>query len=356
MRGFEKRSMIFKLIKKETCKLFWISLFAGLVGICSIFITCADDQINNESEQKCYVSLPYKIYFTSYLSEVDLEQIFYKQSDCPSDVMSGLITVLKGISGPGEVNLDYINDVFSKELKGYHIAKIPEANKNKDNNKNGSSEFEKRTGSSTFIKMDDYLKEQMNCDYSKSFIDTRLVKNKQVIVLEEGERLSLESKKCEDLSLGESSFKLSVMNRQNQIGPKFLLTTKVATRTKVLKAKNNISVFNKANLSELFTEDYIDTANPELFFQEKNQLRYYQLNKAVSSDYVLKQSDLIPQILVQNGQNIKVMLEENNLKLTTMAVSRKSGKIGDVIDVYNPKSKKIFIAKIIDFNTVYLHP
>ncbi|PIR77587.1 MAG: flagella basal body P-ring formation protein FlgA, partial [Candidatus Magasanikbacteria bacterium CG10_big_fil_rev_8_21_14_0_10_38_6] len=66
----------------------------------------------------------------------------------------------------------------------------------------------------------------------------------------------------------------------------------------------------------------------------------------------LTRNILTPKKLVNYGDTIEVIFEKYNMKINLQVMARQSGKLGDKISLFNPKSKKMFTGKIVDFKKV----
>ncbi|MBF0206311.1 MAG: flagella basal body P-ring formation protein FlgA [Oligoflexia bacterium] len=306
-----------------------------------------EDNTHNRYRYKCSFVLPSQIYVDDFVRVEDLKKALRVQSNCPEEVLQGFIISLFSV-GKGEVKSSYINEVFSKELHGYYIEMLPPQ--------------------IVFYKLSDYLHEILNCPFEKNFAEVRYLAKDQYLLLTKGERLSvilddLNKRNCTEISPGEGKVIVSVTGNRagnmagdtvgdNPIEKKIYSTFKIVIKTKVLKSVANISGFAKEKMGELFVEDYIDTIGPELYFQNKDKLKFYQLNKSVSKNYILKNSDLIALSLINSGESVKVIVEKNNLKMIGTGISKNNGKLGEIVQLYNPKSKKAFSGMVTDFNTV----
>lgn len=145
---------------------------------------------------------------------------------------------------------------------------------------------------------------------------------------------------------GEKSIKLTLPSKQIWVSADFLVKRKALTlKADVTPFKGEI---NKAIVEEV---SILDAGNDQLFSDYEN-LKYYRANRNLLKGQVLKINDLSPKTLVRYNQNVEVVVKGSKVVLKSRAVSRQAGKLGDVIKLYNPKSKKIINARVIDFNKV----
>lgn len=152
---------------------------------------------------------------------------------------------------------------------------------------------------------------------------------------------------CSNCNLpGEKSIKITVLSKQIWVSADFLV------RRKALTLKSDISPF-KGEISKALVEEtsILDSGNDQLFSDYEN-LKYYRANKSLLRGQVIKINDLTPKTLVRYNQNVEVLVKGSKVALKSRAVAREAGKLGETIRLYNPKSKKIINARVIDFNKV----
>ncbi len=87
-------------------------------------------------------------------------------------------------------------------------------------------------------------------------------------------------------------------------------------------------------------------------FTDIERIHFYRPNRPLSKGKTLRMGDLLPRALVKLNRPVELLLRGDNISLKTKALARQSGKYGQTIKVYNPKTKKHLQAKVIDFNTV----
>ena len=81
-------------------------------------------------------------------------------------------------------------------------------------------------------------------------------------------------------------------------------------------------------------------------------LEYFNVNKHIKKGTLLKRSDLTPRKIVKAGKPTKVIINQGGLKIQAEAIARQSGRYGEFVNLYNPKSRKKIRAKVIGFNKV----
>jgi len=149
-------------------------------------------------------------------------------------------------------------------------------------------------------------------------------------------------------SPGEKNVKLIHQSEQIWLSAEFLI------KRRAFSLKSDISPFKDLLGKSLVEEvSILDAGNDQLFSDYEN-IKFYRANKNLRKGQVLKQNDLSPKTLVQYNQNVEVTIRGDKVALKSQALSRQSGKLGDVINLYNPKTKKMIKAKVIDFNKVLI--
>jgi flagella basal body P-ring formation protein FlgA len=152
---------------------------------------------------------------------------------------------------------------------------------------------------------------------------------------------------CSNCNLpGEKNIKLQIGSKQIWLSANFLVKRRAFT------LKKDISPF-KDTISKAMVEEtsILDIGSDQLFSDYEN-IKYYRANKNLLKGQVIKINDLSPKVLVKYNQNVEVVVKGSKVALKSRAVARQAGKLGEVIKLYNPKSKKIINAKVIDFNKV----
>ena len=110
-----------------------------------------------------------------------------------------------------------------------------------------------------------------------------------------------------------------------------------------LKQRINASYFKKSVITD---------NGQKLLFDDMNNIHFYKLTRLPRVGEVMKKYDLRPKLLVRMGQKVKVQVKNAHVQLTTMAVAKKNGLLGQTIELMNVKSKKLMTAKVVGENKV----
>lgn len=162
--------------------------------------------------------------------------------------------------------------------------------------------------------------------------------------------VNFECLQCE--SIGLKNIKITVSNPITQYEDIYWASTTLLKTIKVLELKNHTNAFQKDLEISMFNHQFADIEDPTLYFTNLDELKFYKTNKPLKKGAFLKHSDLSPIQLIQAGSQAKLEIIHGNLKLQSIGIAKKSGVLGDTIELSNPKTKKNIIGKVINFNTV----
>lgn len=193
------------------------------------------------------------------------------------------------------------------------------------------------------------LKSQFGLDHKMFFRQLNFLDRNPLILASE-ESMDFDCSACE--STGEKTIKITLRNTLEGTQSSRFLKAKVVTSTKALVANQNLRVSNQAAQSTQFKTEIIETDKPELLFQESPTLAFYRLNRPLNAGEALKFSDLTPAPLIQPGTQAQVILQNQGFTLKTVANPLKSARFGETVQLRHPKSQKIIIGKVIDYNKV----
>ena len=170
-----------------------------------------------------------------------------------------------------------------------------------------------------------------------------------IVITTEFDEIHLECQDCH--VMGNKTSRVTVIDQKNnsqQLWVKFQL----ATQIKALAAKDTIRITNRSLSKSMFTWKMITTTEPEAYFQNIDDIRFYKINHTIKRNSILRSRQLTPVNLVSFGSPVKTRLMSGHLHLTGRAIANKSGKIGDLVSLKNIRTKKIIIGKVIDKNLV----
>lgn len=83
------------------------------------------------------------------------------------------------------------------------------------------------------------------------------------------------------------------------------------------------------------------------YFTDIQNINFYRFNKNISANTPIKKSDLTAMQVIKPGQRVKVIMNNSNINLSTLATSLQGGFMGDEIRLKNEKTNKTFSARVI---------
>lgn len=183
-----------------------------------------------------------------------------------------------------------------------------------------------------------------------SFGKLKMLNKKSAIGLGLESSLSLSCELCH--TTGEKNISLEVRNPVEGFSKTFWAQGTVYISTIALVPVRAISTSEPQLSPSLFRKQQINVTRPEQFFTNSDQLVFYKLNKPLPEGNGLKFTDLTPINLVSAGIPTKVILKSGGLILNGTGIPSQSGKFGEIIKLRNPKTKRMIIGKVVDFNKV----
>lgn len=126
----------------------------------------------------------------------------------------------------------------------------------------------------------------------------------------------------------------------------------------LIKKYKNIPVANRMikygeKLSaEMFYEKRVDISQSKDAPIQVDKIIGRLLNRQINVGQPVWMSDLQKQIVIQRGQMIKALMNDEAVEISFQAQSEDAGQVGDIVKIKNLESNKIFSAKVIDENKV----
>ena len=191
------------------------------------------------------------------------------------------------------------------------------------------------------------VNKHLSSDIERLFFESRYIGNEKLLIFESTDKVLFSCENCH--KLGSQNIRMDVHGRNSK---SYWLTSRLKARRKVFTSINQITAFSKEDLSKLVQESFVYTDKSANYVENKNVLRFYKPNKKIEKDAAITYQDLSPVKLINRNQRVEVTIRTGEVAIKTTAISRQSGNIGDFIELINPKTKKIILAKIIDFNKV----
>jgi flagella basal body P-ring formation protein FlgA len=252
-----------------------------------------------------------------------LDDSIVKSSNCPSEITDEYISLVS--SSSGKLNAQYLKMYFQSEY-GQIVQLIPAIVR--------------------VTSLNDFLIEKLNLSSDIMVNRSTSMFGKASLNLSSDKLIKVTCSKCD--GPGEKNIKLNIKNKVHWITSHFFI------KRKAYIVSQDIGSINNVLTPKMFKQKLIvDKGNKYLFSDMKN-ISFYRLNRNLVIGDIVKKNALVPRVLVRAGQKIKLFVNGSKIKLSTSGIARKNGRIGDFIDVINPKSKKKTIAKVIDFNTAVI--
>lgn len=204
----------------------------------------------------------------------------------------------------------------------------------------------------TISKINNYFNDIFNLPITMKFFNVKSLKKLSHIKLIDGERITLTCDNC--YNTGEKNIKISVYNPVKESRKIYWATGNILQRKKVLLTTRDIAPHKKNILEKSYLETFIYTSKIKDYFNKPELIKFYRSNKPIKKNTALLSSDLTPNVLVRANKTVELLIQNGSVNLKTKAKSNKSGKINELIELYNPKTKKKFTARIIDYNKAIL--
>ncbi|MBT3234808.1 MAG: flagellar basal body P-ring formation protein FlgA [Bdellovibrionales bacterium] len=153
---------------------------------------------------------------------------------------------------------------------------------------------------------------------------------------------------------GNRSLKMVVNNPNNGHKNINWLSVVVGKKTSALIATRDLGVTNQRLAASSFKIATVTTTTSRSYnyFLDQERLRFYKLNKPLSTNQPLKRTDLIPIPLIQMGDMVKTVFKKNGLTLRGVARATQRGEQGDLIQLSSISGKQRLIGKVIDYKQV----
>lgn len=210
------------------------------------------------------------------------------------------------------------------------------------------STFSMQQNRISVINLNEYLNQNYILGNNKTFFGTKFVNNKNYLSLSSKEDFKVVCDHCEK-ALGEKNIKLISQNSTNeQVWLKSTIAFEVEAffPTKIMHPTSEVLAKN------LFIKKSTHTISPQSLITDINKVKFLQLRRVLDPSNPISKNDFIKQNLIVAGRHANVVLKASGISLSLKALPLSYGKYGDTVRLRNPKSNKIIIGKIIDYNTV----
>lgn len=200
------------------------------------------------------------------------------------------------------------------------------------------------------LSIETHLKEKLNISNQQFIRNFKFTQKRKYLPLINGESLSVSCDTCE--FLGHKSVKLIKGASGSMNNKYFWAEIDLLMEGQSLKAKSTLIVNNKPLSSNDFEKALVYTQHPERFFIKEKSLKYYKLNRPLREGESLKFNALSPVHLVRPGVLVSIELNEKGIKLSGKALATRAGKLGEIIQLTNQKTRRPILGKVIDYNKV----
>lgn len=200
------------------------------------------------------------------------------------------------------------------------------------------------------INLKDKLKDHFDLGAKWSFDNLKMLNKNNIFGLNQEDSLDIGCEFCH--TTGKKNISLTIFNALSNYNKTHWVNATVFVSTKVLVSSRSISPSEPRLMPQDFVFKEINVTRPEKYFTNKSKLTFYKINKPLAQGSGLAFSYLSPINLVSAGIQTQVILRNKLLIVEGKGIPSQSGKFGETISLRNPKTKKAFSAKVIDFNKV----
>lgn len=135
-----------------------------------------------------------------------------------------------------------------------------------------------------------------------------------------------------------------------QIGnKKHWLTANIFIKKDVYILDKSISNLNQRLSKSHFKKHTIVDQGEKRYFQDIENVQFYQFNKFLQKGNVVRVNDLVPKSIIKYGDKVKLSIKNKSINLSSIGIAKENGRFGDYIQVINPKSNKKITAKVINY-------
>jgi len=151
--------------------------------------------------------------------------------------------------------------------------------------------------------------------------------------------------------LGLARYKLSLITKNSQsIETTVMVSVKVFE--KVLISTNSVTKKNRITQYEFALKDVTYLIGREIFFTDAQIIERYRASKYISKGEIITASDLEQIPIIKENQLVQVRAKYNGILAEYEGISKQEGNLQEIIEIQNPKSKAIFLAKIVNAQQV----
>lgn len=195
----------------------------------------------------------------------------------------------------------------------------------------------------------DIIREQMHLPGGVHVKTTRSVNTNNVLLLAAGDQLEVSCSTClfgihQPINLTVRGFD---GNRRS-----FMASADFKKMVKAFRVTQPLPSFSDINNKNVVKEEYVEAIPHTDLITDFESLRFYKTNKPLRTGELIKRSDLNAVNLVKAGLKTEVILENSAIRIKTDGISRNSGSLGEMVEVYHAQKNKKYLGKVIDVNKV----
>ncbi len=247
-----------------------------------------------------------------------LDSLIIKNSNCPEAINQKFIEIISNANG--KINNHFISNYIDGKIQ---VRVSPKTIK--------------------IESINTILSEQLSLQ-DLVIVKTHSLLGKSAITLDSSDLISVQCKSCNDI--GTKNIKLNVNQKQ------LWLTSLIGKKVSVYRPIQNLNRQTPILSKDDFTASSTVITSKGNYFTDIANIRFYRLNRNLDNRNFLKNTDLTAKNLVTFGQKVNLKIKTKSIELKSVGTAKKGGRLGDFIEVQNPKSQKIFLGKIIDYNKV----
>ena len=172
-----------------------------------------------------------------------------------------------------------------------------------------------------------------------------------VLIPDQNVSLEVLPSKAERLT-GELTLDMALM-RQGQMYKRLKVSGKVSLERDVVCTVKSLAAHTAINPEDLrLSRREVTNLNGDEFFVSLDQVIGRIVARPLGPQEMVTSRHLSHQPIINRGDEVTVVLDDNGLVITTKGVAREPGYPGRSIRMLNPKSKKEFQAQVVDAKTV----
>lgn len=114
----------------------------------------------------------------------------------------------------------------------------------------------------------------------------------------------------------------------------------------------NLQSFSNIDTGNILKEEHVESIPYTDLVTDLDALKYYKTNKPIKAGTLLRRSDLNAINIVKAGLRTDVIFENQMVRIKTSGISRSTGGIGDLVEIFHPQKNKKYQGKVIDINKV----